>query len=98
MPGTATASSASTAAIWPQTAARPSLRVPGRAVRAPDRAGGSGKTEDLIRANADLIAREHGLPGLTLMLDPLRLADTLGCGPLRLDYLRLKSGTNCVAA
>ncbi|MBB1490153.1 MULTISPECIES: hypothetical protein [unclassified Paracoccus (in: a-proteobacteria)] len=51
-----------------------------------------------MRANADLIAREHGLPGLPLMLDPLRLADTLGCGPLRLDYLRLKSGTNCVAA
>ncbi|MDO5370903.1 phosphotransferase [Paracoccus sp. (in: a-proteobacteria)] len=51
-----------------------------------------------MRANDDLIARERSLPGLALMLDTQRLAQALGCGPLRLDYLRLKSGTSCVAA
>lgn len=51
-----------------------------------------------MRANDDLIARECDLPGLALILDPQRLAGTLGCAPLRLDYLRLKSGTSCVAA
>lgn len=51
-----------------------------------------------MRANDDLIARERDLPGLALMLDPVRLAEVIGCGPLRLDYLRLKSGTSCVAA
>ena len=49
-------------------------------------------------ANDDLIARERDLPGLALMLDPQRLAETIGSGPLRLDYLRLKSGTSCVAS
>lgn len=49
-------------------------------------------------ANEKLIARERALPGLALMLDPQRLAETLGCGPLQLDYLRLKSATSCVAS
>lgn len=52
----------------------------------------------MIRANRNLIARETALPGLGLLLDPEGLAETLGCGPLQLDYLRLKSGTSCLAA
>lgn len=51
-----------------------------------------------MRANQDLISRERDLPGLALMLDPSRLAEVIGCGPLRIDYLRLKSATSCVAS
>lgn len=52
----------------------------------------------MMAANERLCAREPDLPGLSLLLDPERLGQQLGVGPLSLEYLRLKSGTSCTAS
>jgi tRNA A-37 threonylcarbamoyl transferase component Bud32 len=58
----------------------------------------------LSHADAALAARDSKLPGLTTLLDPAAMTDALRAIPdldieqVRLDYLRYKPGTNCLAA
>ena len=59
----------------------------------------------LSPADADLVARDHGLPGLALLLDAEAFQETLHgvlpdrrLGAIRIDYLRYKPCTNCLSA
>jgi Ser/Thr protein kinase RdoA (MazF antagonist) len=58
----------------------------------------------LSRADAEIVRRESALPGLEILLDPDALADALaealpaaGVRYARVDYLRYKPGTSCLA-
>jgi hypothetical protein len=51
----------------------------------------------LSPADAEIVARDKGLPGLAAVLDAPSLARQAGLGTIHACYLRYKPGTSCVA-